>query len=52
MKEMCDECDHRINAYCRAYKAPIKILTVEKCKRKKIKGKKESEHNGGNKSKY
>jgi len=40
MKEKCTDCDHRANAYCRAYKMPIKMLEVDMCKRKKIKGKK------------
>ena len=31
----CDDCIHRINAYCRAYKFPIKQLELSKCKRRK-----------------
>jgi len=32
----CDECMHRVNAYCKAYKYPIKILEINKCKRRKL----------------
>jgi len=35
MSGKCDECMHRINDYCRAYKFPIQHLTVDKCKRRK-----------------
>ena len=33
----CDGCMHRVNSHCKAYKYPIKILDVNKCKRRKIK---------------
>jgi len=32
----CDDCMHRVNAYCKAYKAPIRQLEISKCKRRKI----------------
>ncbi len=36
----CDVCIHRVNAYCKAYKFPIKQLEISKCKRRKIRSKK------------
>ena len=33
----CDDCMHRVNSYCKAYNYSIKILDVNKCKRRKIK---------------
>jgi len=33
----CDGCIHRVNAYCKAYKYPIKQLEISKCKRRKTK---------------
>lgn len=36
IKEKCTDCIHRVNAYCKAYKYPIKQMDVEKCKRKKV----------------
>ena len=33
----CDDCIHRVNSYCKAYNYSIKILDVNKCKRRKIK---------------
>jgi len=31
----CDDCIHRVNAYCKAYKSPIRQLEISKCKRRK-----------------
>ncbi len=33
----CDDCMHRVNAYCKAHKYPIKQLEISKCKRRKVK---------------
>lgn len=33
----CDDCTLRANAYCKAYKRPIKQINVSKCKRRKVK---------------
>ena len=35
-EDPCDDCRHRVNAYCKAYKFPIKQLEISKCKRRKI----------------
>lgn len=30
----CDDCNRRINAYCKAYKRPIKQIDISKCKKR------------------
>ncbi len=35
--EKCKKCLHRLNDYCKAYKAKIEILSVDGCTRKKTK---------------
>lgn len=43
LKDHCKKCEHllkrdnRNNDYCKAYKVPINMLDLSKCKRKKIK---------------
>jgi len=36
MNDKCEECKHRINDYCRAYKVKIEIIDIDKCNRRKI----------------
>ncbi|MHA1382033.1 MAG: hypothetical protein ACTSRG_26985 [Candidatus Helarchaeota archaeon] len=33
----CDDCIHRINAYCKAYKFAINQMDISKCKRRRKK---------------
>jgi hypothetical protein len=32
----CDDCKHRLKAFCRAYGFEIKVLNVQNCKRRKM----------------
>ena len=35
----CDDCNSRVNAYCKAHKRPIKQIDISKCKKRKTRGK-------------
>lgn len=32
----CNDCNHRVNTYCRAYKTQLRVLEVNRCKRRKV----------------
>ena len=35
----CDACMHRVNAYCKGYKFPIRQLETLNCRRRKVRKK-------------